>query len=637
MNLISIGIMLGDITTFVDNILKWIFVFIDSVVYQLVAVFYNIFLAIVRIDFGDVNGIFDNLLQRIYLVLGIFMLFKVSFNLLQMMVDPDKVNDSKIGGGAMVKHIFISIIMLVAFPLVFEVLGDIQKAIIDNGIVETIILGDGATALSEDLDKGKPGAAFSWSLFSSFLRPGAAQGYSWQNTTGNVKKQYDSVWRIDGTGNYRYRLDFGGVITDSQLEYTPIVSTIVGALMIYFLVMFSFDIGIRTFKLMLLEVIAPIPIVSYMSPGKGEDIFNRFKDEYIKTYLELFVRLAIIYLTLLLSNKLLYMFTPQNAGALFKDGVKLDTISLAIASVILIVALFMFARKIPELAETVFGFKLGNSGSAGAASRGILGAAGLIGGAAIGGAAGFTQSLLRGDNVLKAGANLVGGAARSGVGAARSGLGSGQINGKALQGLSQSVGTGIRNTAQISEATRAAGGWWNMTRARVDNALGGEYRAKRRMEALDGAAQSAEKNAQSAQGTMSQFESMRRIAEQQYAQSQGLSLDDVRSRDRATFDTNVNNWIRTSGGGSTSFMTALNNYNASSGTSVTTGSFVADEANAITDYQSAARASVTANAAKDQWLNDPSRNAGRVYGPTNKARSERRQAAQNRTGQNGGH
>lgn len=551
--------------TWVEEILQWIGMWIDALVYKLLAAFYNIFMAIVKMNLGDVNDMFDNLLMRIYLVLGLFMLFKISFNLLQMLVNPDKVSDSSIGGPAMAKNIFISLIMLVAFPLVFNLLGEAQKAIIDNGVIEKIVLGDSAGSLS----KNEAGPAFSWTLLNAFLHPADGNGWEGGNISTKVQKAYDQVW--DGT---EYKLTpMVSVVTDSTVSYTPIISSIVGIFMIFYMISFSFDVGARVFKLMFLEILAPIPIISYMDPAKGKGIFERYRDEYISTYLELFIRLGIIYLALLLANKIMVLLTADSEG-MFTIGngtIKLDGLALSLAKVILVIAIFNFAKTVPTLINNVFGFK--NTKTAGKGSVGMLAGAiglgaGAIGGAVVGGAGGLAGSLMRGDfrnedgkvtagGVGKVLANTVGGAGRSAYGMGKAGLGAKKLQIGALGAMGTAAVAGIRRQGVVSDANKAAGGWWNMQKGRLDNMTGGDYRAKKNLDGLD-------KQIESSKKSYEEMSKVRDVAAEQYAQSRNMTLAEAKDsvfRSGGDFDQEVDAWISGSGSNNQAFTDAVSKYN----------------------------------------------------------------------------
>jgi len=605
--------------TWVEEILQWIGMWIDALVYKILAAFYNIFMAIVKIDLGDVNDMFDNLLMRIYLVLGLFMLFKISFNLLQILVNPDKASDSNIGGPAMAKNIFISLVMLVAFPLVFSLLGDAQKAIIDNGVIEKIVLGDSADSLSSNA----AGPAFSWTLLSAFLHPADGAGWEGGNVSTKVQKAYNQVW--DGK---EYKLTpMVSVVTDSTVSYTPIISSIVGIFMIFYLISFSFDVGARIFKLMFLEILAPIPIISYMDPAKGKGIFDKYRDEYVSTYLDLFIRLAIVYLALLLANKIMVLLTADSEGmfTIGNNAIQLDGLALSLAKVILVIAIFNFAKTVPNLINNVFGFKTSNMGgnNKGLITGGLLGAAGLAGGAIIGAGGAAAGSLMRGESFGKGVLNTLGGAGRGAVNMGKAGWGTKALSVDAVGKMGKAAAAGVRRQGVVSEATTAAGGWWNMQRGKFDAATGGDYRAKRQMEGYDKTIGDAEKSFQKAQSNMSEFESMRRLAEEEFAQNNGGSIEAARKSLGSNYDSQFKTWVTNGGGASDGgFKTAMKNYEATTGKSLNSSSFFAQSDAATSAFQDRARELKSAKDAKEAWEGQKHFGLG-----TNADRVTRREAA----------
>lgn len=76
-------------------------------------------------------------------------------------------------------------------------------------------------------------------------------------------------------------------------NYLFVFSTIVGILFVIIIVSFTVDAAIRVFKLAILRLIAPIPIISYIDP-KTESTFQNWVKILGKTFADLFVRLAII-------------------------------------------------------------------------------------------------------------------------------------------------------------------------------------------------------------------------------------------------------------------------------------------------------------------------------------------------------
>ena len=73
-----------------------------------------------------------------------------------------------------------------------------------------------------------------------------------------------------------------------------IFAVIVGGVIAYLLVLYCIDVGTRAVQLAFLQIIAPIPIIGYIAPKK-DGIFQKWTKQCITTYLDLFIRTAIIY------------------------------------------------------------------------------------------------------------------------------------------------------------------------------------------------------------------------------------------------------------------------------------------------------------------------------------------------------
>lgn len=183
------------------------------------------------------------------------------------------------------------------------------------------------------------------------------------------------------------------------------IAVIAGVGICVWLIFLCVEVIIRRFKLMLLEMIAPIPIISYSDPK--DKMFGEWSKMYISTYLELFLKLfAISFAIALLQN---LAKAVDGAGLLL---------------FFYIVAILVFAKMIPDMLSNIFGIK-NMSGS----FKNIMGmgkaALGFGAGAAIGGVVGATSALGKGGGVGMATAGALKGALR--------GAGSG-ANGKILGG-----------------------------------------------------------------------------------------------------------------------------------------------------------------------------------------------------------
>ena len=129
-----------------------------------------------------------------------------------------------------------------------------------------------------------------------------------------------------------------------------IVSAIVGVIFLVVLVLFTVDIAIRSIKLSILRLLAPIPIISYIDPKSSKDggMFSSWVKTLTSTYLDLFLRLAIIYFVIFLIQDMI------------ANGIIINqaTGTVGIVSVIFIwIGLFFFAKMAPKFIKDALGIK----------------------------------------------------------------------------------------------------------------------------------------------------------------------------------------------------------------------------------------------------------------------------------------
>lgn len=387
------------------EIFKWICAFIDHIIYELIVNTYVLFAAMCEMNIDSIGTKFKALTERIEVFLGIIMLFIVAFSILQAIVEPDKAEKAT---SELVKKIGISIVLLISMQFVFGLFNELQTLVIDNGLIEKIILGNssgdtgtqetegaseeevsasnysGSTELTGYEKYVSNGKYFSYNLFFAFITVPENLKDAVMGTSGTPSKTlYDVVNEINSDGVY-YRY--------------PIVSGIVGILLGVMFFTFAVDIGVRAFSLMLLQVIAPIPIIGYIAPG-GDKILDKYFKEYMSAFIELFVKIATIYITLYLMQYCIQAILLDIGGsvgeattAMFPNLGQATGFFRVLLLVTVFVALFYFSKKFPKLLGTLFGLKFESSINPFAAATGVMGGAigGLVGGAAaIGSGAGF--------------------------------------------------------------------------------------------------------------------------------------------------------------------------------------------------------------------------------------------------------
>lgn len=470
-----------------DTLFQWLrqlMFFIDNIVYSLIGNIYELIIYLANLDLVTDNSVLHELVSRIYLLLGIFMLFKVAFSMIQYLIDPNSFSDSSKGFGKLVTNTLISIVLLVSVPFIFEKAYEFQGLVLESNAINRLILGDGESYVNlhkiDDDDVENTMATnirqmavdVQFTLFSAFYTlntsddssgiPDCAPDNS-EYKNSNVIGSADMVlnegcfeafaeesaqemksYGAQLTDFFKTADSSGKTITDNRkfdsfgkllwwkiggsgssftINYTPIISTIVGAYLVFLLLAYAIDIAARAIKLMFLQMIAPIAIVSYIDPKESisNGKLNNWIKESLSTYVSLFLRLAIIFLAIrlvaMLTSMLFYpvdlamdALTGSNNASnkinFYNDLEPQGTMNMFIY-VFLVLGIFSFAKEFPKMIEKIFG--ISGSGNLhlnplkalgeNAGVRGLFGA--TVGGAASSIASGAT-ALAQGKNPLGA-------------------------------------------------------------------------------------------------------------------------------------------------------------------------------------------------------------------------------------------
>ena len=89
---------------------------------------------------GQFADTLNKVVGNVYTLVGVFMLFRIGVSLLNYLVDPSKLDDKKVGGGQLVTHILISIVLLLSLKFVFVWTNELQGHLLESdGILSNII------------------------------------------------------------------------------------------------------------------------------------------------------------------------------------------------------------------------------------------------------------------------------------------------------------------------------------------------------------------------------------------------------------------------------------------------------------------------------------------------------------------
>ena len=105
-----------NILSFMGNVYK-VLLGLDAIVYSFIIYVYKLFLILARINLFDANSTYE-FVQRIYQVIGVIMIFILSYALLRKIVNPDAKD--KESTGKMIFNVVKAIILLAIIPTVFS-------------------------------------------------------------------------------------------------------------------------------------------------------------------------------------------------------------------------------------------------------------------------------------------------------------------------------------------------------------------------------------------------------------------------------------------------------------------------------------------------------------------------------------
>lgn len=342
----------------VNGTIRLLFSWIDYVVFNFVSILMQAIFDIANFSLSE--GIFNKIIDRVYLILGIFMLFKITISLLTYLVNPDKISDKENGIGKLSMRVVLVLVMLVMLPSAFQLLNDVQNALLPT--IPRLILEPNNIENSTN-QISNIGRNIATSVFSSFFSDNPdCTGIKGESATIYISKGVpateDQIKTMDALKYYRdnsaMKCQISGNSDVYQYEYTPIISTIAGGFMCYVLIGICITVAVRMFKMMILRMIAPIPIISYVDPKSSKDgAFSKWVKTLSTTWLELFINLGILYLIVFCIDKLLLDTGSELLSAIKGFGF----IRGSFFTIFVIMGLFAFAKQAPKFIMDALGIK----------------------------------------------------------------------------------------------------------------------------------------------------------------------------------------------------------------------------------------------------------------------------------------
>lgn len=373
----------------IADMMRVIFFFLDSIVYSLIPVVYRGIFALYDIDkiigVGNTQNLLNTAKETVYSFLAIFMFFRVAFSLITMLVDPSLIDDKSKGAKKIVLNIFICLGLIVVVPVFFRVAKNIQTRVLEEKIIERAVGGD-IYSNDQNYNLGNELALSTWSVF---LQPVVDEGDAYDAWKGVFESGNPTIWPLpvlathlnDTTGGILGGLDTKiagvaailratGTVT-YQLGYIWLISGLVGIYVVWTMIKLLIDVAYRSIKFLLLEVISPIAIISYIDPKSSEKgLFSKWLSETLKTYLSLFIRIFIFAMVSVILKQI-------SVSSFFDEGNILTRLFF-------ILALVAFMKTAPMFIDNLFGTEISKGSDTKFASDLLRGGLGAIGGAATG-------------------------------------------------------------------------------------------------------------------------------------------------------------------------------------------------------------------------------------------------------------
>lgn len=338
------------------DLIRSFFATIDKAIYGLMTTIYQIILDLANATIIS-SDLIEDLYTRMYALLGIFMLFKVTFSFINYVINPDTFTDKSKGVQHLVKNVILVLVMIIITPFAFDKLYEAQAAILEDNLIPNFILGVNS-ASSED--KNLDGY---FKMSNSCTQFGTARTDGDYLSLVTLRPFYQLESNVDFSKIESDYCSTNAALTPKKflksdiynkassnmyiVDYKFFLSTIVGIVVCLILISFCFDIAVRSIKLAFLQMIAPIPILSYIDPASSKNgVFSKWLKQVGSTWVSLFIRLVALFFAVLIISKL--------------DVSLNDSEHQFWVMLFIVIGALMFAKQLPKLLEELFpGLKLG--------------------------------------------------------------------------------------------------------------------------------------------------------------------------------------------------------------------------------------------------------------------------------------
>jgi hypothetical protein len=325
----------------INEALTGFLLLLDSLVYWVIGLLYDLYASLAGAEIIN-NSVYEEIANRLLVILGVCMLFYLAYALLKAIVNPDELKNTY----KIVSNLVTSLILIAVVPALFNYAFSVQNIIIEEHVIDNVVFGNSNNSIAS---VGKETAMTFFEAFIDIENDVSFDDYdNWEHLKSCIldPEQKDGKHSCSNE-SFRDITLLKEPIANGDISYTPIISTICGLFLAYVIASFCIDLGLRVVKLAFYQIISPIPIMMRIIPEK-KSVFDNWLKSTMATYMEVFIRLFIMYIIVFLCSKILA-----------SDALDLSGVGV-FGKIIIILGLFTFGKQAPKLIGDVIGINSGN-------------------------------------------------------------------------------------------------------------------------------------------------------------------------------------------------------------------------------------------------------------------------------------
>ena len=388
---------------FLTLIMQFLFA-LDRGIYFILEKVYVAFNYLCNLNLSNLSDLFGPLINRVYSLVGVILLFTLALKILQAIVDPDKsiVKNSRQFGAELFTTLAL---LMLTIPIsgnrgiIFNYLDEIEDILLpssddsDTGVIMRFLFGEGSISIVGS-NSDTFGRQMAKTILMQFIILDDGAGNDTEEKYNRIKYCANDSCDYDGLSD---------ILGKKEIAYFPFMSGLVGIYMAYMLIRYSLWAVRRCFELAVLECLAPVFVLMRLG-DKTKSAWNSFLGRFKDVYLKLFILMFSFYFSIMLINNVL-AYAAKNV---FSDSsVSLETTGSASSSllamkvnaandlvsnapsgfagtiytILLMVGILTFALALPDIIIGLLGIKSDeNAPSLGAfVGEKLLGGASLIG------------------------------------------------------------------------------------------------------------------------------------------------------------------------------------------------------------------------------------------------------------------